>query len=222
MYYYSNAATLTIGALPTSVSAVTVTHAAGGKGTQSDPYYGRGGLDGAKDRYTQEQERSENSLPSRRMTRRALCTGREKTASYIGVIENKTTQDGATITKTQYYRLTGPDSSKQYTVTGDALSPRIYCVQRNCRGGRLYSSLRRRPAEQGSNRRRDEHGLFAVATGLDRPQNRPSTGRAAANISATRALSARKLNWKNQQTQYSVFHRSENDAEIVLFGKKDE
>ena len=40
VYYYSNAATLTIGALPTSVSAVTVTHAAGGNGTQIKPYYG--------------------------------------------------------------------------------------------------------------------------------------------------------------------------------------
>ena len=50
VYYYSNAATLTIGALPTSVSDVTVTHADGGSG-----------LDGANDRYT-ETERSENSL----------------------------------------------------------------------------------------------------------------------------------------------------------------
>ena len=62
VYYYSNAATLTIGALPTSVSDVTVTNADGGSGTQSEPYYG--GADWTKqanDHYTG-TERSENSL----------------------------------------------------------------------------------------------------------------------------------------------------------------
>ena len=46
---------LTIGALPTSVSAVTVTHADGGNGTQSEPYYG--GADWTK-RTTDTQKQS--------------------------------------------------------------------------------------------------------------------------------------------------------------------
>ena len=124
VYYYSNAATLTIGALPTSVSDVTVTDADGGKGTQSEPYYG--GADWTKQMTTTQEQSVQKTASFEKDDAQGTVYRAGENGPYIGVIESKTTQDGqdgTTITKTQYYQLTGPDGSKQYTVTGNVLSP---------------------------------------------------------------------------------------------------
>ena len=121
VYYYSNAATLTIGALPTSVSAVTVTHADGGSGTQSEPYYG--GADWTEQTTTTQQQSVQKTASFEKDGVQGTVYRAGENGPYIGVIERKTTQEGTTSTETQYYRLTGPDSGKQYTVTGNALSP---------------------------------------------------------------------------------------------------
>ena len=226
VYYYSNAATLTIGALPTSVSDVTVTRADGGKGTQSEPYYG--GADWTK-RMTDTQEQSVQKTASfEKDDAQGTVYRAGKSGPYIGVIESKTTQggqdgqDGTTITKTQYYQLTDPDSNNQYTVTGEALSP-------------VYTAFNGTAAVEGFTAACAEGQLskevtagetstvyFAVAH-WDGSTAKPtfyweSGGKYFSDHSGTVGKEA-ELEESNKP-QYSVFHRGENDAEIVLFGEK--
>ena len=143
---------------------------------------------------------------------------------YIGVIESKTTQDGTTITKTHYYQLTGPDSNNQYTVTGEALSP-------------VYTAFNGTAAVEGFTAACAEGQLskevtagetstvyFAVAH-WDGSTAKPtfyweSGGKYFSDDSGTVGTEAELE--KSSKPQYSVFHRSENDAEIVLFGEKDD
>ena len=223
VYYYSNAATLTIGALPTSVSDVTVKDADGGNGTQSQPYYG--GADWTK-RTTATQEQSVQKPASfKKGDVQGTVYRAGEDGPYIGVIESKTTQDGTTITSTQYYRLTGPDSSKQYTVTGDALSP-------------VYTAFNGTAAVEGFPASHAESQLstevpageetstvyFAVAH-WDGPTAKPtfyweSGGKYFNNQSGTVGTEAELK--ESDKPQYSVFYRRKDDAEIVLFGEKDD
>ena len=223
VYYYSNAATLTIGALPTSVSDVTVTDADGGNGTQSQPYYG--GADWTK-RTTATQEQSVQKPASfKKGDVQGTVYRAGEDGPYIGVIESKTTQDGTTITSTQYYRLTGPDSSKQYTVTGDALSP-------------VYTAFNGTAAVEGFPASHAESQLstevpageetstvyFAVAH-WDGPTAKPtfyweSGGKYFNNQSGAVGTEAELK--ESDKPQYSVFYRSKDDAEIVLFGERDD
>ena len=228
VYYYSNAATLTIGALPTSVSDVTVTHAAGGKGTQSDPYYG--GADWTK-RTTDTQEQIVQKTASFETDGVQGTVYRAgENGPYIGVIESKTTQDGqdgTTITKTQYYQLTDPDSGKPYTVTGGVLSPvytefnetaEVEGFTAALAGGQLSKEVTAGETGETST------VYFAVAH-WDGLTAKPtfyweSGGKYFSADSGTVGTEA-ELD-ESDKPQYSVFHRSENDAEIVLFGKKDD
>ena len=223
VYYYSNAATLTIGALPTSVSAVTVTHADGGSGTQSDPYYG--GADWTKKTTATQEQSVQKPASFKKDDVQGTVYRAGEDGPYIGVIESKTTQDGTTITSTQYYQLTGPDSDMRYTVTGNALSP-------------VYTAFNGNAAVEGFPAAHAESQLsteipageetstvyFAVAH-WDGPTAKPifyweSGGKYFNNQSGTVGTEA-ELEGSNKP-QYSVFHRSEDDAEIVLFGEKDD
>ena len=222
VYYYSNAATLTIGALPTSVSAVTVTRADGGKGTQSEPYYG--GADWTEQTTATQQQIVQKTASFEKGGVQGTVYRAGEKGPYIGVIESKTTQDGTTITKTHYYQLTGPDSNNQYTVTGEALSP-------------VYTAFNGTAAVEGFTAACAEGQLskevtagetstvyFAVAH-WDGSTAKPtfyweSGGKYFSDDSGTVGTEAELE--KSSKPQYSVFHRSENDAEIVLFGEKDD
>ena len=228
VYYYSNAATLTIGALPTSVSAVTVTHADGGNGTQSDPYYG--GADWTEQTTATQEQSVQKTASFEKGGVQGTVYRAGENGPYIGVIESKTTQggqdgqDGTTITKTQYYQLTGPDSSKQYTATGDTLSP-------------VYTEFNGTAAVEGFTAALAEGQLskeviagetstvcFAVAhwDGLTaKPTFYWESGGKYFNDDSGTVGKEAELEESNKP-QYSVFHRSKNDEEIVLFGEKDD
>ena len=226
VYYYSNAATLTIGALPTSVSDVTVTHAAGGKGTQSEPYYG--GADWTK-RTTDTQEQIVQKTASFETDGVQGTVYRAgENGPYIGVIESKTTQDGqdgTTITKTQYYQLTDPDSGKPYTVTGGVLSP-VYTEFNGTAavegftaalaGGQLSKEVTAGETGETST------VYFAVAH-WDGPTAKPTfyweSGGKYFNDDSGAVGTEAELK-ESDKPQYSVFYRSKDDAEIVLFGEK--
>ena len=226
VYYYSNAATLTIGALPTSVSAVTVTHADGGKGTQSEPYYG--GADWTK-RTTDTQEQIVQKTASFETDGVQGTVYRAgENGPYIGVIESKTTQDGqdgTTITKTQYYQLTDPDSGKPYTVTGGVLSP-VYTEFNGTAavegftaalaGGQLSKEVTAGETGETST------VYFAVAH-WDGPTAKPTfyweSGGKYFNDDSGAVGTEAELK-ESDKPQYSVFYRSKDDAEIVLFGEK--
>lgn len=229
VYYYSNAATLTIGALPTSVSAVTVKHADGGKGTQSEPYYG--GADWTK-RTTDTQQQSVQKTASFETDGVQGTVYRAgENGPYIGVIESKTTQDGqdgTTITKTQYYQLTtGPDGNKTYTVTGNVLSPVYTEFNRTAAvegftaalaGGQLSKEVTAGETGETST------VYFAVAH-WDGPTAKPtfyweSGGKYFSDQSGAVGTEAELE--ESSKPQYSVFYRSKDDAEIVLFGEKDD
>ncbi len=225
VYYYSNAATLTIGALPTSVSAVTVTNADGGKGTQSDPYYG--GADWTKQTTATEQQSVQKTASFEKDDVQGTVYRAGENGPYIGVIESKTTQDGqdgTTITKTQYYRLTGPDSGKQYTATGEALSP-------------VYTAFNGTAEVKGFTAAHAEGQLSKEVTA-------GKTSTVCFTVAHWDGLTAKPtFYWESggkyfsdqsgavgtevelegsSKPQYSVFYCSKDDAEIVLFGEKDD
>ena len=223
VYYYSNAATLTIGALPTSVSDVTVTDADGGNGTQSQPYYG--GADWTK-RTTATQEQSVQKTASfEKDDVQGTVYRAGEDGPYIGVIESKTTQDDTTITKTQYYRLTGPDSSNQYTVTGDALSPvytefsrtdKVEDFTEDHAKGQLSTDVTAGETGETST------VYFAVAR-WDGSTAKPTfyweRGGKYFSDQSGNVGTGTELE-ESSKPQYSVFYRSKDDAEIVLFGEK--
>ena len=222
VYYYSNAATLTIGALPTSVSAVTVTHAAGGKGTQSEPYYG--GADWTKKTTAPQQQSVQKTASFKKGDVQGTVYRAGENGPYIGVIESKTTQDGTTITKTQYYQLTGPDSSNQYTVTGDALSPVYTAFNGTAEVKGFKATLSEGQLSTEVTAGETSTVYFAVAH-WDGQTAKPtfyweSGGKYFNDQSGTVGTKA-ELEGSNKP-QYSVFHRSEHDAEIVLFGEKED
>lgn len=225
VYYYSNAATLTIGALPTSVSDVTVTNADGRSGTQSEPYYG--GADWTKQTTTTQQQSVQKTASFEKDGVQGTVYRAGENGPYIGVIESKTTQDGqdgTTITKTQYYQLTGPDSGKQHTVTGEALSP-------------VYTAFNGTAAVEGFTAAHAEGQLskevtagetstvyFAVAH-WDGSTAKPTfyweSGGKYFNDDSGAVGKEAELE-ESSKPQYSVFYRSKDDAEIVLFGEKDD
>ena len=225
VYYYSNAATLTIGALPTSVSDVTVTRADGGDGTQSKPYYG--GADWTE-RTTDTQKQSVQKTASfEKDGVQGTVYRAGENGPYIGVIESKTTQDGTTITSTQYYRLTGSDSSEQYTATGDALSP-VYTEFNGTAavegftaalaGGQLSKEVTAGETGETST------VYFAVAHWDGSTAKLTfywESGGKYFNDNSGAVGKEAELEGSNKP-QYSVFHRSKNDEEIVLFGEKDD
>ncbi len=180
MYYYSNAATLTIGALPTSVSAVTVTHAAGRERKRRAIHTTvAGGL--TEQKTDTGTERSENSL-LREGWRAGHCVPGGEDGQYIGVIESKTTGRHHDHEDPILPADWSGTAKKRYAVTGDALSP-VYRCSTELPRWKVYSRPRRRPAEHGSNRRRDEHGLLRCGP-LGWPDRKTDLllGRAAANI----------------------------------------
>ena len=225
VYYYSNAATLTIGALPTSVSDVTVTDADGGKGTQSEPYYG--GADWTKQMTTTQEQSVQKTASFEKDDAQGTVYRAGENGPYIGVIESKTTQDGqdgTTITKTQYYQLTGPDGSKQYTVTGNVLSPVYTEFNRTAEVEGFTAALAGGQLSKEVTAGETSTVHFAVAH-WDSPSAKPtfyweSGGKYFSDQSGTVGTEAELE--ESKKPQYPVFHRSENDAEIVLFGKKDD
>ena len=227
VYYYSNAATLTIGALPTSVSAVTVTNADGGKGTQSDPYYG--GADWTERTTTTQEQSVQKTASFEKDDVQGTVYQAGENGPYIGVIESKTTQGGTTSTETQYYQLTtGPDSGKTYTVTGNALSP-VYTAFNGptevegftaaLAGGQLSKEV-----TAGETGEETSTVYFAVAH-WDGPSAKPTfyweSGGKYFNDDSGAVGTEVELE-ESSKPQYSVFHRSKNDEEIVLFGEKDD
>ena len=225
VYYYSNAATLTIGALPTSVSDVTVTDADGGKGTQSEPYYG--GADWTKQMTTTQEQSVQKTASFEKDDAQGTVYRAGENGPYIGVIESKTTQDGqdgTTITKTQYYQLTGPDGSKQYTVTGNVLSPVYTEFNRTAEVEGFTAALAGGQLSKEVTAGETSTVCFAVAH-WDGLTAKPtfyweSGGKYFNDDSGTVGMGV-ELEESNKP-QYSVFYRSKNDAEIVLFGKKDD
>ena len=222
VYYYSNAATLTIGALPTSVSDVTVTDADGGNGTQSQPYYG--GADWTKQTTTTQEQSVQKTASFEKDDVQGTVYRAGESGPYIGVIESETTQGGTTSTETQYYQLTGSDSGKTYTVTGGALSPvyiefngtaKVEGFTAAHAGGQLSTEV---AAGETST------VYFAVAH-WDSPSAKPtfyweSGGKYFSDQSGTVGEEAELE--ESKKPQYPVFYRGENDAEIVLFGEKDD
>ena len=220
VYYYSNAATLTIGALPTSVSAVTVTNADGGKGTQSEPYHG--GADWTERTTTTQKQSVQKTASFEKDDVQGTVYRAGENGPYIGVIESKTTQGGTTITKTQYYRLTGPDSGKQYTATGNALSPVYTAFNGTAKVEGFTAAHAEGQLSKEVTAGETSTVCFAVAH-WDGPTAKPtfyweSGGKYFSDDSGTVGTEV-ELEGSNKP-QYSVFHRGEDDAEIVLFGKK--
>ena len=222
VYYYSNAATLTVGALPTSVSAVTVIDADGGSGTQSDPYYG--GSDWTEQTTATQQQSVQKTASFEKDDAQGTVYRAGENGPYIGVIESKITQDGTTITKTQYYQLTGPDSNNQYTVTGEALSPVYTEFNKTAEvegftaahaGGQLSTEV---AAGETST------VYFAVAH-WDGSTTKPTfyweSGGKYFNDDSGAVGTEAELK-ESDKPQYSVFYRSKADEEIVLFGEKDD
>ena len=222
VYYYSNAATLTIGALPTSVSAVTVTRADGGKGTQSDPYYG--GADWTK-RTTATQEQSVQKTASfEKDGVQGTVYRAGENGPYIGVIESKTTQDDTTITKTQYYRLTGPDSNKPYTVTGEALSP-VYTAFNGTAAVEGFTADHAKGQLSTEVTVGETSTVYFTVAHWDGPTAKPTfyweSGGKYFSDQSGNVGTGTELE-ESSKPQYSVFYRSKDDEEIVLFGEKDD
>ena len=222
VYYYSNAATLTIGALPTSVSDVTVKHATGGSGTQSEPYYG--GADWTK-RTTNIQKQSVQKTASfEKDDVQGTVYRAGENGPYVGVIESKTTQDDTTITKTQYYRLTGPDSSKRYAVTGDALSP-VYTAFNGTAEVEGFTADHAKGQLSTEVTVGETSTVYFTVAHWDGPTAKPtfyweSGGKYFSDQSGAVGTEAELE--ESSKPQYSVFYRSKDDAEIVLFGEKDD
>lgn len=223
MYYYSNTATLTIGALPTSVSDVTVTDADGGKGTQSEPYYG--GADWTERTTATQQQSVQKTASFEKDGVQGTVYQAGENGPYVGVIESKTTQGGTTITETQYYQLTtGPDSSKPYTVTGEALSPAYTAFNGKTEVEGFTAALAEGQLSKEVTAGETSTVYFAVAhwDGLTaKPTFYWESGGKYFNDDSGAVGTEAELK-ESDKPQYSVFHRSENDAEIVLFGKKDD
>ena len=231
VYYYSNAATLTIGALPTSVSAVTVIHADGGNGTQSEPYYG--GADWTEQTTNTQQQTVQKTAPFEKDGAQGTVYRAGESGPYIGVIERKTTQggqdgqDGTTITKTQYYQLTGPDGNKTYTVTGDALSP-VYTAfngTAEVKGFTAAHAEGQLSKEVTAGETGETSTVYFAVAHWDGPSAKltfywESGGKYFSDDSGTVGEEAELE--ESSKPQYSVFRRSENDAEIVLFGENDD
>ena len=223
MYYYSNTATLTIGALPTSVSDVTVTDAAGGSGTQSEPYYG--GADWTEQTTATQEQIVQKTASFEKDGVQGTVYQAGENGPYVGVIESKTTQGGTTITETQYYQLTtGPDSSKPYTVTGEALSPAYTAFNGKTEVEGFTAALAEGQLSKEVTAGETSTVYFTVAH-WDGSTAKPtfyweSGGKYFNDDSGTVGTGA-ELEESNKP-QYSVFYHSENDAEIVLFGKKDD
>lgn len=226
VYYYSNAATLTIGALPTNVSDVTVTHTAGGNGTQSEPYYG--GADWTKRMTATQQQSVQKTVSFKKDGVQGTVYRAGENGPYIGVIESETTQGGTTITKTQYYQLTDPDGNKTYTVTGDALSPVYTAFNRPAKvedftAAHAESQLSKEVIT-GETGEETSTVYFAVAH-WDGLTAKPtfyweSGGKYFSDDSGAVGKEA-KLE-ESSKPQYSVFYRSKDAEEIVLFGEKDD
>ena len=223
MYYYSNTATLTIGALPTSVSDVTATDADGGKGTQSEPYYG--GADWTERTTATQQQSVQKTASFEKDGVQGTVYQAGENGPYVGVIESKTTQGGTTITETQYYQLTtGPDSSKPYTVTGEALSPAYTAFNGKTEVEGFTAALAEGQLSKEVTAGETSTVYFAVAhwDGLTaKPTFYWESGGKYFNDDSGAVGTEAELK-ESDKPQYSVFHRSENDAEIVLFGKKDD
>ena len=218
VYYYSNAATLTIGALPTSVSDVTVTDAAGGSGTQSEPYYG--GADWTEQTTATQEQIVQKTASFEKDGVQGTVYQAGENGPYVGVIESKTTQGGTTITKTQYYQLTGPDSGKPYTVTGDALSPVYTAFNGTAKAEGFTAAHAEGQLSKEVTAGETSTVCFAVAHWDGSTFYWESGGKYFNDDSGTVGTGA-ELEESNKP-QYSVFYHSENDAEIVLFGKKDD
>lgn len=223
VYYYSNAATLTIGALPTSVSDVTVKDADGGKGTQSEPYYG--GADWTEQTTATQKQSVQKTASFEKDGVQGTVYRAGENGPYIGVIESKTTQGGTTITKTQYYRLTGPDGNKTYTVTGDALSP-VYTAFNGTAEVKGFTAAHAEGQLSKEVPAGEETSTvyFAVAH-WDSPSAKPtfyweSGGKYFSDQSGNVGTEAELK--ESDKPQYSVFYRSKDDEEIVLFGEKDD
>ena len=222
VYYYSNAATLTIGALPTSVSTVTVKHAEGGNGTQSKPYYG--GADWTEQTTDTQQQTVQKTAPFEKDGAQGTVYRAGENGPYIGVIESKTTQDGATITETQYYQLTGPDSNNQYTATGDALSP-VYTAFNGTAEVEGFTADHAEGQLSTEVTAGETSTVYFTVAHWDGSTAKPtfyweSGGKYFSDQSGTVGTEAELE--ESSKPQYSVFHRSEDDAEIVLFGEKDD
>ena len=222
VYYYSNAATLTIGALPTSVSDVTVTDADGGKGTQSEPYYG--GADWTKRTTATQQQSVQKTASFEEGGVQGTVYRAGEDGPYIGVIESKTTQDDTTITKTQYYRLTGPDSSKRYAVTGDALSP-VYTAFNGTAEVEGFTADHAKGQLSTEVTAGETSTVYFTVAHWDGPTAKltfywESGGKYFSDQSGAVGTEAELE--ESSKPQYSVFYRSKDDAEIVLFGKKDD
>ncbi len=222
VYYYSNAATLTIGALPTSVSAVTVTDADGEEGTQSKPYYG--GADWTKRTTDTQQQSVQKTASFEKDGVQGTVYRAGKNGPYIGVIESKTTQDDTTITSTQYYQLTGSDSDKRYTVTGDALSL-VYTAFSGTDKAEGFTADHAKGQLSTEVTAGETSTVYFTVAHWDGSTAKPtfyweSGGKYFSDDSGAVGTEA-ELEGSNKP-QYSVFHRSENDAEIVLFGEKDD
>ena len=223
MYYYSNTATLTIGALPTSVSDVTVTDADGGKGTQSEPYYG--GADWTERTTATQQQSVQKTASFEKDGVQGTVYQAGENGPYVGVIESKTTQGGTTITETQYYQLTtGPDSSKPYTVTGEALSPAYTAFNGKTEVEGFTAALAEGQLSKEVTAGETSTVYFTVAH-WDGSTAKPTfyweSGGKYFNDDGGAVGTEAELK-ESDKPQYSVFHRSKNDEEIVLFGKKDD
>ena len=223
VYYYSNAATLTIGALPTSVSTVTVSNAEGGNGTQSEPYYG--GADWTEQTTATQQQSVQKTASFEKGGVQGTVYRAGENGPYIGVIESKTTQGGTTSTETQYYQLTtGPDSSKPYTVTGEALSP-VYTAFNGTAAVEGFTAAHAEGQLSTEVTAGETSTVYFTVAHWDGSTAKPtfyweSGGKYFSDDSGTVGKEA-ELEESNK-LQYSVFRRSENDAEIVLFGEKDD
>lgn len=223
VYYYSNTATLTIGALPTSVSDVTVTDADGGKGTQSEPYYG--GADWTERTTATQQQSVQKTASFEKDGVQGTVYQAGENGPYVGVIESKTTQGGTTITETQYYQLTtGPDSSKPYTVTGEALSPAYTAFNGKTEVEGFTAALAEGQLSKEVTAGETSTVYFTVAH-WDGSTAKPTfyweSGGKYFNDDGGAVGTEAELK-ESDKPQYSVFHRSKNDEEIVLFGKKDD
>ena len=231
VYYYSNAATLTIGALPTSVSAVTVTNADGGEGTQSKPYYG--GADWTEQTTAIQQQSVQKTASFEKDDVQGTVYQAGENGPYIGVIESKTTQegqdgqDGTTITKTQYYQLTDPDGNKTYTVTGDALSPVYTAFNGNAEVKGFTAALAegQLSKEVTAGETGETSTVYFAVAHWDGLTAKPTFywergGKYFSDQSGTVGTEAELE--ESDKPQYSVFHRSKDDEEIVLFGEKDD
>lgn len=201
-----------------------MTDADGGEGTQSKPYYG--GADWTKRTTATQQQSVQKTASFEKDGVQGTVYQAGENGPYVGVIESKTTQGGTTITETQYYQLTtGPDSSKQYTVTGNVLSPvytefngiaKVEGFTAALAGGQLSKEVTAGETGETST------VCFAVAH-WDGPSAKPAfyweSGGKYFNDHSGAVGTEAELTESNKP-QYSVFHRSKNDEEIVLFGQE--